>query len=99
MEAKNPAENIFIMPNDVISVPKAELVYVIGDVKRAGGFVLGEKAHMSVLQALSLASGLEKTAASSRAKILRVTASADMKRAEIPVNLKNILNGKDQDVP
>jgi polysaccharide export outer membrane protein len=99
MEARNPANNIFIMPNDVISIPRAEMVYVIGDVKRAGGFVLGETANMSVLQALSLASGLEKTASATRAKILRASVSKDLKRTEIAVNLKKILEGKDQDVP
>jgi polysaccharide export outer membrane protein len=99
MEAKNPVENIPIMPNDVISVPRGEMVYVIGDVKRPGGFVLGEKSRMSLLQALSMASGLEKTAATSKAKILRVSTSSDLKRTEIPVNLKNVLVGKDQDVP
>lgn len=99
MEAKNPAENIFIMPNDVISVPRAEMIYVIGDVKKAGGFVLSDTSNMSVLQALSLASGLEKTAAGARAKILRASTSKDLKRTEIAVNLKNILEGKDQDVP
>jgi len=35
MEAKNPEENIQIFPHDVISVPKAEMVYVIGEVKRS----------------------------------------------------------------
>ena len=99
MAAKNPAENILIMPNDVISVPRAEMIYVIGDVKRAGGFVLGEKANMSVLQALSMASGLERTAASSKARILRASTSSDLTRTEVAVNLKKILAGKDQDVP
>jgi polysaccharide export outer membrane protein len=98
-EAKNPTENILIMPNDVISVPRAETVYVIGDVKRPGGFVLGEKAHMSVLQALALASGLEKTASSSKARILRASTSPDLKRTEIPVDLKKVLAGKGEDVP
>jgi polysaccharide export outer membrane protein len=98
MEAKNPANNIAIMPNDVISVPRGEMVYVVGDVKRAGGFVLGEKATVSVLQALSLASGLERTASSSNAKILRADTGGGA-RSEVPVNLKNILAGKDQDVP
>src|SRR5262249_583417 len=32
MEAKNPAENIQIFPHDVITVPKADMVYVIGEV-------------------------------------------------------------------
>src|SRR6266481_6962014 len=37
MEAKNPEEDIQIFPHDIISVPKAEMVYVIGEVKRSGG--------------------------------------------------------------
>ena len=98
LEAKNPAENILIMPNDVISVPRAEAVYVIGDVKRPGEFVLGVKANISVLQVLALASGLEKTAASSKARILRASLSPDLKRTEIAVNLSKILAGKDEDV-
>jgi polysaccharide export outer membrane protein len=99
MEAKFPVENILVMPNDVISVPRAEMVYVVGEVKKAGGFILGEQAHVSVLKALSMASGLEKTAAPSKARILRATATQDTKRTEIAINLKNILSGKDKDVP
>ena len=30
MEARNPEENVLIMPHDVISVPRAEMIYVIG---------------------------------------------------------------------
>jgi polysaccharide biosynthesis/export protein len=99
MDAKNPAENILIMPNDVISVPRAEMVYVIGDVKKAGGYVLNDNANMSVLQALSLASGLEKTARASKATILRASTSKDLTRTEIPVDLQQILKGKAKDVP
>src|ERR1051325_9269037 len=57
MEARNPQENIDVLPSDIISVPKADMVYVIGAVKRSGGFVLSEKEEISVLQALSLAEG------------------------------------------
>jgi polysaccharide biosynthesis/export protein len=96
MEARNPQENIAIQPNDVISVPKAELVYVTGAVKRSGGFVLIEKEKISVLQALSLAEGLDRTAAPKDARILRPL-KADA-RQEIPVNLKQILAGKSADV-
>jgi len=98
-EAKTPAENILIMPKDVITVPRGEMVYVIGDVKRSGGFVLSDKAHISVLQALSMAAGLEKTASSSNAKILRASNTPDNKRTEIPVDLKKVMQGKEQDVP
>jgi polysaccharide export outer membrane protein len=98
MEAKNPEENIQIFPHDVISVPKAEMVYVIGEVKRSGGFVLGEHQSISVLQALSLAEGLNGGADTRHARILRLKRDADQ-REEMPVDVKGVLNGKKPDVP
>jgi polysaccharide export outer membrane protein len=98
MEAKNPEENIQILPHDVISVPKAEMIYVIGEVRRSGGFVLGEHQSMSVLQALSLAEGLNSTADTRHAKILRLERNADQ-RVEMAVDVKGILSGKGRDVP
>lgn len=97
MEAKDPAENIQILPHDVISVPKAEMVYVIGEVRRSGGFVLGEHQSISVLEALSLAEGLNATADTRHAKILRLRREADQ-REELAVDVKSLLSGKKQDV-
>lgn len=96
--AENPEENIQIFPHDVISIPKAEMVYVVGEVKRAGGFALAEKKSISALQALSLAEGLSGTADTRHARILRVQPNADQ-RAAIMVDLKGILSGKRADVP
>jgi polysaccharide biosynthesis/export protein len=98
MEAKNPEENIQIFPHDVISVPKAEMVYVIGEVRRSGGFVLGEHQSISVLQALSLAEGLNATADTRHARILRLKHEADQ-REEVAVDVKDVLTGKKPDVP
>jgi len=98
LEGKDPAANILIMPHDVISVPKGELVYVIGGVNKAGGFILSEKQNMSVLQALSLAEGLDHYADSRRAKILRLQSSED-KRVEISVDIRKILDGASTDIP
>ncbi|HEV2491356.1 MAG TPA: polysaccharide biosynthesis/export family protein [Candidatus Acidoferrales bacterium] len=97
MEAKDPAENIQILPHDVITVPKAEMVYVIGDVRRSGGFVLGEHESISVLQVLALAEGLNGAADAKHAKVLRLNGSSDQ-REELPVNVKALLKGKQQDV-
>jgi polysaccharide biosynthesis/export protein len=97
MEAKNPEENIQILPHDVISVPKAEMVYVIGEVRRSGGFVLGEHQSMSVLQALSLAEGLNGTADARHARILRLKRDADQ-REEMAVDVKDVLTNKKPDV-
>jgi polysaccharide export outer membrane protein len=98
LEGKNPTANILIMPHDVISVPKAELVYVIGGVNKAGGFVLSERENMSVLQALSLAEGLERTSDAHHAKVLRLQSGQD-ERVEISVDVKKILEGTSEDVP
>jgi len=91
MQADNPEENILILPHDVISVPRAECVYVIGAVKRSGGFVLNERENMSVLQALSLAEGLDRQASPGQAKILRP--GTDGQREEIPINIGRVLSG------
>ena len=98
MEAKVPEDNIQILPHDVITVPKAELIYVTGAVKKSGGFILGEKQNMSVIQALSMAEGLGTAPDTKHAKILRVNPGSDQ-RTEIPVDLKTILQGKSQDIP
>ena len=98
MEARKPEENILVMPNDVITVPKADTIYIIGEVKKVGAYILGERQGISVLQALSMGGGLEKTASAGKAKILRASGNTDTKRIEIDVNLKNILTGKDKDV-
>ena len=98
MNAQSPEENIQIQPFDVISVPKAELVYVVGNVKRSGGFVLGDREKVTALQALSMAEGLDRDASSNGAKILRRTAESS-ERKEIVVALGDILKGKVADVP
>jgi polysaccharide export outer membrane protein len=98
MSARSPADNIPVKPYDVITVPKADLIYVIGAVKRAGGFPLQERANMTVLQALSLAEGLDKTASSKKAKILRGDDPTHA-RTEVPVDVKSILEGKSDDMP
>ena len=98
MEAKNPEENILIFPHDVISIPKADMVYVIGEVRRSGGFVLGEHQTISVLQALSMAEGLNTGADTRHARILRLKKEADQ-REELPVDVKDVLAGKKPDMP
>lgn len=97
MEARDPQDNIQIFPHDIITVPKAEMVYVIGDVKRSGGFVLGEHQSMSVLQALSLAEGINTTADSRHARILRMKDNTHQPE-ETYVDVKGVLSGKKSDI-
>lgn len=96
MFARHPEENIRIMPNDVITVPVAQVIYVLGCVKRAGGYSLGEVPTISALAALAKAEGMDRAAAPQRSKILRPMRAGE--RIEIAVDLKRILEGKANDV-
>ena len=97
MNAEHPEENMLIQPFDVITVPKAEMVYVVGTVKKSGGFTLAERENVTVLQALSMAEGFGPQPADRECKILRRNGTSD--RIEIAVNLNAILKGKAPDVP
>ena len=94
--AQEPALNIEILPLDTVSVSRADVVYVVGAVKKAGGFVLGDRERVTVLQALAMAEGLEGTAARGSARIIR--RGKDASKTEIPVNLGKILKGQSTDV-
>jgi polysaccharide export outer membrane protein len=95
--AKNPAQNILIAPDDVISIPRAKMVYVIGNVPHPGGYILGEDASLSILKVVSLAGGVDHNAAANRSRILR-TVAGNSNRQEIPVKLKSILAGHSGDI-
>jgi polysaccharide biosynthesis/export protein len=85
-----------VEPFDVITVPRAELIYVIGEVRKPGGFTLGENEHASVLQALALAEGPQSTAALKDCVVLRSEpGQADRKR--IKIDVKGLLAGKAAD--
>ena len=49
-------EKIEIMPGDTISVPRAPIVYVVGDVGHPAGLLV-DNGRLTVLQALALAGG------------------------------------------
>jgi polysaccharide biosynthesis/export protein len=98
LQAKTPQLNILIMPNDVITVPVSETVYVVGDVHKAGGFLLGEHKNMTVLQALAMAEGISGTSDSKHSKIIHHAADSTL-RSETPVNVKLIMAGKSEDIP
>jgi polysaccharide export outer membrane protein len=99
MDASNPRANILVKPTDVISVPRADLVYVVGAVNKAGGFALTDRGNITVLQAVSLAEGLQKTSAPKNAKIVRGGATGSGSKEEIHVNLSKILSGSAPDMP
>jgi polysaccharide export outer membrane protein len=94
----NPAEDIVLQPFDVISVERAEMVYVLGEVGHVGAFELQERDSISVIQALTLAGGLTPSASPKTAWILRPVMNTS-RRAEITLDVQRILKGQDRDKP
>ncbi len=79
-----------------MKVTRAGTIYVVGEVRKPGGYVLTANQKISVLQVLALAEGPTSTAARSKAMVIRTDATTGQ-RSEIPINLGKILSGKAED--
>jgi polysaccharide export outer membrane protein len=97
--SKNPAEmaasNVDLKPGDTVVVPKAGIVYVLGEVTRPGGYVLNASGGVTVLQVVAVAGGPTHVAASGKARLLHRSGNGFQ---EQPINLKKLLRGKAHDV-
>jgi len=100
LETGDPSLNLEVYPGDRVTVQRAGVVYVLGAVNRAGGFLLTEaRQDMTVLKALALAEDLKTTAKRNKAMILRPNSSAPGGREEIPIDLHAMLQGHAPDRP
>jgi polysaccharide biosynthesis/export protein len=88
-------DNIEILPGDTITVPKAPIIYVVGEVGRPAGLLV-DNGSLSVLQALALAGGASHTARLSGTCIIR-KGPTGMTETKLP--LKKMLEAKAPDVP
>ena len=90
--------DIPLIGGDVVSVPRAGIIYVVGSVQRPGGFLLqNDLDKMTMLKMLSLAGGATNTAKLRSAVILRKNPDTG-ERDQVPVDLKKVLSLKSQDV-
>lgn len=94
----DPSLNVTIYPGDKVTIQRAGVVYVVGAVRRPGGFTMSSgREKMTVLQALALGEGLKSTALEKKAMIIRRGKQLPEGREEISVNLKEILSGHASD--
>ena len=93
--SKWASSNVEVLPGDTLMVSKAGIVYVVGDVRLPGGFVMERGTELTVLEALALAQGANSTASLDRAKLIRKTAQGSV---EQPIPLKKILASKASDL-
>ncbi len=100
VEMGDDTSNILLYPGDRVTVPRAQLFYVLGAVNRPGGYVLDEaRQHVTVLKALALAGDVNNIAKRKHITILRhEPGTPDEKREEIPVDIKAMVKGDKPDV-
>ena len=90
LESGSLARNIELRDGDTIFVPRAETVYVFGQVKNPGGYAVQK--DTTVLQALSLAGGVTENGAMNRVRIVRILAGG---KKEIKVGLTDTVKPGD----
>ncbi len=97
MESGDATNNIILQAGDIVTVPHSGIVYVLGAVSRPGGFVLAnDRGQMTTLKVLALAGGLNTTAKSDRAVIVRKDAQGQ--QHEVDVDLKKVMKRQSEDV-
>jgi len=97
LETGDMANNVVVQPGDVVTVPHAGIVYVLGAVSKPGGYtVTNDRAQLSTLKILSLAGGLDRTAKSDHAVIVRKDGTGQ--QHEVEVDLKKVMKFEAEDV-
>jgi len=86
--------NLAVFPGDTVVVSKAGIVYVVGDVRLPGGFVM-ENSQLTVLQAIAMAQGTNNTAKLDKAALIRKGPGGP---EQIPIPLLRIMSAKAPDI-
>jgi len=91
------SQNIEVQDRDVLYIPKADAVFVFGEVQQPGPVKLAGR-EMTLLEALTEAGGHTKTAALNRTKVIRVV---DGEEKVIRVKVDDIIKSgeKSKDLP
>ena len=82
--------HVSIEPGDTIFVPRAETVFVSGQVRSPGAYALTR--NMTALQAITVAGGITERGATNRLRVLRLVGD---ERREVKVKLSDILQAGD----
>lgn len=98
LEQGNPAFNIPVYGGDVITVPRAGIIYVAGAVGQPGGYALNDPgATFNVMKMIALAHGLAGYSRANSSVILRKDPATGQTK-QIPIKLKKIMDQKAPDV-
>jgi polysaccharide export outer membrane protein len=92
-----PESNVEVRPGDTIEIFRAPIVYIVGDVGRPSGLLV-DNGSLTVLQAIALAGGPNRTAKLNGVKIIRKS-NGPNGMTETVVPLKKMLQAKAPDIP
>src|SRR5215470_8423559 len=92
-----PETNVEVHPGDTIEVFRAPIVYIVGDVGRPSGLLV-DNGSLTVLQAVALAGGPNRTAKLNGTRIIRKS-NGPNGMTETIVPLKKMLQAKAPDMP
>jgi len=88
---------LMVDPGDTVIVSKAGIVYVLGDVNRPGGYVMGNnESKMTVLQALAIAGGVSNSARLGHARLMRTEPNGTSSDRQLSVG--DLQKGKTPDI-
>jgi polysaccharide export outer membrane protein len=97
LESGDTRNNIILQAGDVVTVPHAGIVYVLGAVNHPGGFVLAnDRTVLTTMKVLALAGGVTNIAKLKQAYIIKMDDRG--KQSETEVDLKSILNRQSEDI-
>jgi protein involved in polysaccharide export with SLBB domain len=97
LEKGDTQNNITLQAGDVVTVPHAGIVYVLGAVNKPGGFVVSnDRTQLTALKILALAGGTTNIAKVHNAVIIRKDGQG--KETEQEVDLKKILDRQNEDM-
>ncbi|HEV2421562.1 MAG TPA: polysaccharide biosynthesis/export family protein [Candidatus Acidoferrales bacterium] len=98
LEKGDPTFNIPVYGGDVITVPRAGIIYMVGGVVQPGGYALNDPgATFNMMKMIALAHGLASNAKQNSAVVLRKDPTTGQTK-QIPVKVKRILQRKDPDI-
>lgn len=88
--------SVTVYPGDIVLVPRAPFVYVLGDVARPGGYPIATNdSRLTVLQAIAMAGSANKTSVRSHIRLIRKTPHGQQ---DLPIQLAAIEKGKEPDL-
>jgi polysaccharide export outer membrane protein len=78
LQGSDPVSNLLLKNKDIINIPKADKIFVIGQVNEPGDYILKDR-DIGIVEAIGMAGGFTRIAAANRVHIIRTEDGVDKK--------------------